>query len=100
MALPQRPGGEDELLLLQRQDLPANNPRETQPFVQSERDDQQDYSRVANQPNPVSGFEPLPERRIEYEDGDDDQQQTRDSVEDVQNAHHQLVESSAEVSGD
>ena len=80
---PGGPRGEDELLVLERDDLAADDARHRQPRHGAERDEQQHE---------------LPERRLAAEEREqhDDDHHVGDGVEHVHDAHHHFVDAAAD----
>ena len=77
---------ENELLVLQRNHLPADDARHRQPRHRAERDEEQHE---------------LAERRLAAEERqqDDDDHHVGDGVEHVDDPHHDFVDAAAEVAG-
>ena len=78
----ERPGGDDELLVLQAQRLAAHDARHVEPFDRADGDEDQ--------------HEPAPEN----DDQQDDEEQEGQGVENVDDPHHRPVDAPAGVAGD
>jgi hypothetical protein len=100
VGLSERACGGDEGGFAEREDLAANDACHGEPFDEAEREDEDEDAAVGEEVSSGSRSEVALEERVEDEGCEDDEDEARDGVENLQQPHHGVVDVSSCVAGD